>query len=154
MSLVIVGVGNRDRGDDGIGPAAVDRLRANPPGGVTLATVRDDMLGLLELLDGTRKAVLVDAMSTGGEPGRVLRLDASSTPVPAPLEGFVSTHTINLADAIELARTLGRLPPSLIVYGVEAADFTTGAGLSPAVDASLVELERLIREECACTKPR
>jgi hydrogenase maturation protease len=154
VSTVVIGIGNRDRGDDALGPLTVERLNASPPGEAKLATARDDMLGLLELFDGAEKAILVDAMKTGAEPGRVLRLDASRSAVPAPLEGFVSTHTINLADAIELARALGRLPPTLIVFGVEAGDFTAGARLSPAVEASLAELERLIREECACTKPR
>lgn len=154
MSTVVIGIGNRDRGDDAVGPVVVDRLAARAPAGARLATVRDDLLQLIELFAGAEKAVVVDAMRSGVAPGGILRLDASHARLPGALDGFGSTHTLNVGDAIELARTLGRLPPELIVYGVEVLDVTPGAGLSGAVAAALDELERLIQEECTCTKPR
>lgn len=153
MSTVIVGIGNRDRADDGAGPALVDRLAAAGLAGVTLAVAPGDMLSVLDLLDGASMAILVDAMKAGLEAGAVRRLDVSSSPLKGELNAFASTHLIGLGDAIELARTLGRLPPRVILYGVEARDFTQGRGLSGPVQAALPELERQIREECACTKP-
>jgi hydrogenase maturation protease len=42
-----------------------------------------------------------------------------------------------VAEAIELARTIGELPPSLIVYGIEGLDFSAGTSLSPEVAASV-----------------
>lgn len=153
MSTVIVGIGNRDRADDGAGPALVDRLAAAGLAGVTLAVAPGDMLSVLDLLDGASMAILVDAMKAGLEAGAVRRLDVSSSPLKGELNAFASTHLIGLGDAIELARTLGRLPPRVILYGVEARDFTQGRGLSGPVQAALPELERQIREDCACTKP-
>lgn len=153
MNTVIVGIGNRDRADDGAGPALVDRLAAAGLAGVTLAVAPGDMLSVLDLLDGASMAILVDAMKAGLEAGAVRRLDVSSSPLKGELNAFASTHLIGLGDAIELARTLGRLPPRVILYGVEARDFTQGRGLSGPVQAALPELERQIREECACTKP-
>lgn len=153
MSTVIVGIGNRDRADDGAGPALVDRLAAAGLAGVTLAVAPGDMLSVLDLLDGASVAILVDAMKAGLEAGAVRRLDVSSSPLKGELNAFASTHLIGLGDAIELARTLGRLPPRVILYGVEARDFTQGRGLSGPVQAALPELERQIREDCACTKP-
>lgn len=153
MSTVIVGIGNRDRADDGAGPALVDRLAAAGLAGVRLAVAPGDMLSVLDLLDGASMAILVDAMKAGLEAGAVRRLDVSSSPLKGELNAFASTHLIGLGDAIELARTLGRLPPRVILYGVEARDFTQGRGLSGPVQAALPELERQIREDFACTKP-
>lgn len=153
MSTVIIGIGNRDRADDGAGPALVDRLAAAGLAGVRLAVAPGDMLSVLDLLDGASVAILVDAMKAGLEAGAVRRLDVSSSPFKGELSAFASSHVIGLGDAIELARTLGRLPPRVILYGVEARDFTPGHGLSGPVEAALVELEHKIREDCACTKP-
>src|SRR5215207_5591238 len=55
-----------------------------------------------------------------------------------------STHAFGVADAIELARTLGRLPARLEIYTIEGADFTAGAGLSPPVAAAVNALTRRI----------
>lgn len=152
MNVAIVGIGNRERGDDGVGAALIDRLRADPPQ-AALAEIRDDLSALVDVLQRADKAVIVDAMKSGGAPGTVLRLDATRGPLNAELAPFASTHTINLADVIELARALGKLPREVIVFGVEAADCSHGRTLSPAVAAALHVLEAAVRRECACTKP-
>jgi hydrogenase maturation protease len=154
VNTVVIGIGNRDRADDALGLLAVDRLQADPLPGVRLATARGDVLKVLDLLEGADTVILIDAMKTGTTPGHVLRLDASRGAVKAQLDSFASTHTVNLAEAVELARALGKLPPRLIIYGVEAADFTLGNGLSPAVEAVLEHVIERVREDCACTKPR
>src|SRR3972149_1278589 len=64
-------------------------------------------------------------------------------PPPRPIPGSFfhrSTHAINVADAIELARSLGELPPHLVVYGIEGRSFEAGAGLSPEVEKAVQEV--------------
>ena len=154
MSTVVIGIGNRDRADDALGLVVIDRLQNDPLSGVTLATARGDMLKVLDLFEGTDTVIMIDAMRSGAAPGHVLRLDASNSAVKPQLDSFASTHTVNLAETIELARALGKLPPRLIIYGVEAADLTLGNGLSPAVEAALEHVVERVREEHACTKLR
>lgn len=153
MNTVVIGIGNPDRGDDALGLEVIDRLRRNPPGEARLETARGDMLKVIEMIERADHAILVDAMRSGTEPGHVLRLDASTGSVKTALDSFASTHTVNLAETIELARSLGRMPGRLIVYGVEAADFTLGHPLSPRVAGVVDEVTSRIREECGCTKP-
>ena len=50
------------------------------------------------------------------------------------------THAIDLSDAVELARALGRLPGRLDVYAIEGASFTAGDALSPDVERAVDEL--------------
>ncbi len=154
MNTVVIGIGNRDRADDALGLVVIDRLQAEPLSRVKLAIARGDVLKVLDLFEGTDTAIMIDAMRSGAAPGHVQRLDASDAAVKTQLESFASTHTVNLAETIELARALGKLPPRVIIYGVEAADFTLGNGLSPAVEGALEDLLKLVRKECACTKPR
>ena len=56
-------------------------------------------------------------------------------------------HTFSLADVIELARALDRLPVRLAGYGIEGAAFEIGTGLSPAVEAAVEAVtSRLLAE--------
>jgi hydrogenase maturation protease len=92
--------------------------------------------------------IVVDAVASGAPAGTVHRLDPVGDPLPAEFARG-STHAFGLAETIELARTLDRLPPRITVYGIEGTDFRAGDELSApvraAVDAVRLELrERLV----------
>jgi hydrogenase maturation protease len=136
---VVVGVGNRFRRDDGAGPAVVDRLAGRLPESVEAVEVPGGAAEVLAAFDGCARAVLVDAMTSGAPPGLVRRFDAAAGPLPAGLGG-TSTHGLGAAEAVELARALGRLPRALVVFGIEGADFGEGEGLTPAVAAAVARV--------------
>lgn len=127
----VVGVGTRDRGDDAIGVLVADRVRAHGPAGVTVVPVATP-LELLDVFDRYDSVVVVDAVRSGAEAGVVTVRVVDDTPLPAraPAAG---THGVGVAETVELARALDRLPARLVVVGVEVADVTTGAGLTEAV---------------------
>jgi hydrogenase maturation protease len=83
--------------------------------------------------------VVVDAAQSGAPPGTVRRFDARAAPVPARLLRS-STHAFGVPDAIELARTLGRLPAALDVYAIEGAAFAAGDRLTPSVERAAEDL--------------
>ncbi len=131
--VVVIGVGNPERGDDGVGWEVVSRLEGVlPPGVRTVRTSGADPASLMEAWRGAGSAVLVDAMVSGVEPGTVARFDAGAAPLPSGTR-LVSTHALGAQAAIELARALEALPGRLCVIGVEAASFEPGSGLSRAV---------------------
>ena len=45
-----------------------------------------------------------------------------------------------VSDAVELARSLDRLPGRLDVYAIEGASFVAGDSLSPSVERAVAEL--------------
>jgi hydrogenase maturation protease len=109
--------------------------------------VHDDRAAeLLERWQDIDAVLLVDGVSSGERPGTIRRLDASSAPV-APSLSRGSSHAISVADAIELARALGRLPARVIVYGIVGATFAARAGLSQEVAAALDGLVAAVRVE-------
>jgi len=92
-------------------------------------------IALLDRWDHATEVVVVDATAGCGSPGAIRRFDARRRPLPARFFSL-SSHAMGLGETIETARALGRLPASLIVYGIEGADFGFGAGLSPEVARS------------------
>jgi hydrogenase maturation protease len=131
--MLLIGVGNPWRGDDAAGLEVARRVGGFAHEG--------DCTGLVELWSGHDEVALVDAASSGGEAGTVHRLEAGDKPLPAQLLRS-STHAFGVADAIELARALGRLPETVRVYAIEGSDFTAGAGLSPAVQQAVEQVAR------------
>jgi hydrogenase maturation protease len=142
--LALIGVGNRFRGDDGAGLEVASRLRATHPSGCRILEEEGEPGSLIEDWALVQEALVVDAVSTGAEPGTLHRFDATAEPLPVELFRS-STHALGIADAVELARELDRLPPRLAVYGIEGENFETGEGLSPAVDATV---DKLVAELC------
>ena len=133
-SVLVIGVGNPERGDDGAGIAVVRRLRGRVERPASLIEVRSDVTRLLDCWGPSDSVVLVDAMSSGATPGTVRRFDAAAAPLPARAFRGGSTHGFGVAEVIELARTLGRLPRRLLVVGIEGACFDAGCGLSAPVE--------------------
>jgi len=147
-SVMVIGVGNALRHDDGAGLVVARRLRARR-GGVSIP-VREhegEPLALLDLWAGSDAVVLVDAIRSGATPGTIHRFDASEEPLPSELRGSSSTHAVGIGEAIELARSLQRLPRRVLVLGVEGRRFDAGAGLSAEVEAGLDGLADLVLGE-------
>jgi hydrogenase maturation protease len=56
-------------------------------------------------------------------------------------------HAVGVAEAIELARCLGRLPARVVVFGVEGDCFETGSSLGVNVRAAIEPLAAAVRAE-------
>jgi hydrogenase maturation protease len=141
MSATVIGFGNEWRGDDAAGIEVARRL-----GGTVLS---GEPIGLVEALDGTAEVVLVDAVSSGAPAGTVHVFEAGSERLPTALFGAASTHALGLAEAVELARSLGRLPRRVLVYGIEGGSFDFGEGLSPEIAAAV---DQVVEEVRSCTR--
>jgi hydrogenase maturation protease len=139
--MMIIGFGNEFRHDDAVGLIAVRELREQ---GVPAQEAAADPAILMDRWTGADAVVLVDAVSSGAAPGTIHFIDAS---VSARFTDFFkgSTHAIGLADAIELSRVLGTLPPRVHIFGVEGKDFAQGVGLSREVECALPALIERIK---------
>ncbi len=142
---VVIGVGNEWRGDDAAGLAVVRRLGDARLSGVRMVEHEGEPLDLLEEWSGADEVLVVDSVRSGAQPGTIHRLDAVSTTLPAELFRG-STHAFSVAEAVELARALGRLPRRLVVYGVEGGSFAAGSGLTTDVDRAVSALVDELRD--------
>lgn len=143
---LVLGVGNRTRGDDGVGPAVTDHLLAMAPEGIAIRAMPTDAAAIMAAWEGVGRVVLVDACRSGAEVGAIRRIDARREALPKDPPGH-SSHGFGLAAAIELSRALGSLPDELVVYAIEAGSLDHGTALSPAVAAAVPRVARRIVAE-------
>ena len=136
---VVLGLGNILHSDDGVGPRAIDRLRAHPHLPENVKLIEGGTLGL-ELLPHIWDAsylLVVDAVDVGEKPGTILRVAGEEL---HSLPGKGSIHQLGLADLLAALRVLARRPPRVVLLGVQPATTDWGTELSPAVEASLDSL--------------
>jgi len=138
----IIGCGNPDRGDDAAGVLVARRLRML---GIEAEEQSGESLSLMDSWEGVETVILVDALRSDRVTGEVQIWDASANPLPkAALQ--CSTHAFGLYEAVELARTLNRLPNKLLIYGIEGKQFVPGARPSAEVEKAVELVARQIAE--------
>ena len=143
--VLVIGLGNELRGDDGAGIEVARRLRGlAAEAGIDVRAQQGEPAGLIDAWSGRKAVLVVDTMRSGAEPGTICRFDASCEPLPAQLRGSSSTHALSLAEAIELARALEQLPPRAVVFAIEGQGFETGAALSDEVRAVIPKVAGMV----------
>ena len=135
QKVLVVGIGNEYRGDDGIGVVIARKIREKCPSSVCVKEESGEGAALMEAWRGYESVILVDAVSSGSPPGTIVTIDAGKKKVPAKLF-HSSTHAFGIAEAVELARAMAMLPPRLWIFGIEGAAFSAGIGMSNEVQES------------------
>jgi hydrogenase maturation protease len=161
-AVVVIGIGNPFRADDGVGHAVADLVAQEVEAAALAAeaTGRPSRLGRTEVVwsDGepTRLleawaerdlAVVVDAMVTGAPPGFVHVFDPTVADLPAPPP--TSSHGIGLAEAWRLAEVLESRPARLLLVGIEVGQLGDGTELSPPVAGAVPRALRLVHAAIA-----
>ena len=151
-SVWVVGVGNSLARDEGVGPAAVERLKAESlPAGTRLLDAGTDLLTAMAGFAGADRVILIDAMRAGGAPGTIYRLTLEELEKRTRAgASALSAHGFGVVEAVGLARAAGMRFPPTVVVGVEPGEVAFGEGLSPAVEAAMPRLVAAVREEIIC----
>lgn len=136
MARLVVGIGNLMRGDDAAGLRVVQAL------GISETVLEHDgePASLIALWEDYDEVVLVDAVSADQPPGTVIEIDATHSALPAAM--CHSTHALGPAEAVELARALGKLPTKITLLGIEGRTYSFGTGLSPEVESAVGDVVR------------
>lgn len=153
MQMLVIGCGNRLRGDDAAGPLVVERLSERaPPGGIRCLDAGTAGVAAVLAMRGAEYVVFVDACMSGAEPGTIRELSAADVMAATAGGGELSTHGIRWDQALVLARAVlgDAVPRRVSVYLIEAGTLAAGARLSPAVERAVKEVaERLLAQAAA-----
>jgi hydrogenase maturation protease len=160
--VLIAGVGNLLRGDDGFGPAVVAAFEAEgPPAGVNVRELGIGGVALVqELLDGYDALIIVDAVDRGQAPGTLSVLEplvpAPDAVTPAERAALAADmHQLVPSRALFMARAVGVLPPQVWMVGCQPADTEElSMELSAPVRAAVPRAVAAIRQLVAgCRHP-
>lgn len=143
--VLVAGVGNVFRGDDGFGVEVVNRIDPRQlPAGVDIADYGVRGVHLThDLLSGDyHTLVLVDTLRAGAAPGTVsvAEVAPAAGTVPEPLPGGGS---LDLAAVLDLLATIGAALPRVVLVGCVPAVLEGRMGLSDPVAAAVPDGARL-----------
>jgi hydrogenase maturation protease len=149
MKTLVLGLGNPLLRDDAVGLHVARRLQSLL-GGRPDVEIDEEYRGglrLMERLIGFDRAIIVDAMCSGGTPGTVHRL----TPDGVPTQHSASAHDANLRTALDLGRRAGAKLPGddgITLIGIEASDVLSfDEDLTPEVEAAIPGAVQLVLDE-------
>lgn len=153
--VLVAGIGNIFRTDDGFGCAVVARLGdgvrwadGSRRDGVRVVDygIRGMHLAY-DLLEGWDVLVLVDAVPDRGSPGRVEMLQIGADDVAPGAPGRqLDAHRMDPATVLANLRALGgQLPARTLLVGCQVADTADGMGLTPPVEAAVDEAVGAVR---------
>ena len=154
--ILVAGIGNVLRGDDGFGNAVAQQLAQQPdlPPTVTVVEVGIGGISLVhEMLGGYDVLLIVDALDRGGAPGTIYLLepqvpDLKQWPFEQRQDFLADMHMTTPSRALILARALGVLPPSVYLLGCQPTTCDDLViGLSEPVERAVApSVERLVSE--------
>lgn len=154
--VLILGLGNPLRRDDGVGPRVIEELESQGlPDGITALDGGTGGLDILRVLEGWNHVIIVDAANVdagdgGIGPGEFVRFTPDQVRL-AESEDNLSLHHAGLAEVFGLAKALDHQLPSIVIFGVQPGEVGWGEGLSSSVESGLSTLVEAVREEAEKT---
>jgi hydrogenase maturation protease len=161
--LLVLGLGNPLRKDDGIGPRVVELLKQEVlPDGAEALDAGAAGYDLLYLLteprvpggEGPHRVIIVDSADVGLEAGQFVRFTPDQVELMGAVEisgrsgcGTPPSHQAGLAEVLTLARALERPLPEIVIFGVQPGSLGWGAGLTPEVEAAVPLLMAAVLRE-------
>lgn len=131
-------------GDEGLGVHVVGELskRELPPG-VEVIDGGTGGIVLLNLMEGADKVIVVDAVLGGKEPGEIYVLGVDR--LMKGVVKFFSLHEMDLLSTLKIGKELGKLPPELVLVGVEPKNYQEySMDLTPEVKAVIPKVIEVI----------
>ena len=139
---VVFGIGNTLMADDGAGVRVLEHL-TDIPDNVELVEMATGGMTLLHYFDGVEKAIIIDAVDFGGQPGEV-RIFKPGDVSSIKTVGY-SLHDLDILKVLDLAKRMGTLPREVFIVAIQPASLEMGNGLSPEVETALPGLAQRIR---------
>ncbi len=159
--IVVVGCGNLNRCDDGVGPEIVRALRTRAADEhmrkVRLIDAGTDGMAAMFAARGCRSLIIVDACWSGSQPGAIF--EVPGTEVEQRYAPALNLHDFRWDHALYAGRQIFRenFPSDIIVLLIEAETVELGIGLSPAVSAAAeivaVRVEAIIQSRLQAWQP-
>ncbi len=148
-NIIVLGLGNILRGDEGVGVHALGALRDGYrfPRNVMLVDGGTVGLRLLELVGRADQLLVLDAVAAGAEPGSLFRFPSDQLQSAAL---SVPPHETGLPEILAFLEAIEGGRPETVIIGVQPESVSAwNLDLSVAVGAVLPQLIDLVLEQLA-----
>jgi hydrogenase maturation protease len=143
---VVLGVGNLLLSDEGVGVHVVKRLsEMSLPPDVEVLDGGVAGLGLMNVIMGADRLIVIDAVKGGADPGSIYRFGPEDLTEYAD-GATLSVHEIGILEAIRLSDLLGYTPRTTVI-GVEPKSLDTGMELSQEIREKIPRIIELVLDE-------
>ena len=144
--ILVMGVGNILRGDDGFADAVLNRLEQEQlPESVELFDAGTSAIDLMEVFNGRQKLIVLDAVRGGQAPGTLYRFSPDQVEDQAlPMN---TLHQVSLLETLRLGELVDCKPKETVVIGCQPENTDLGIGLSEAVKAQVERAAGLALKE-------
>ena len=138
--ILILGVGNSMRHDDGVGPASIQLLQKKPEPNVDYLDGGVDGLALIDVIQEYSKVIIIDAVNMGCDPGEIRTFSAKQAKIKIKNDAL-STHGFGLAEVIGLLEKLG-CKTEIKIIGIQPKDISFGEGLTEPVQYAVKNISK------------
>jgi hydrogenase maturation protease len=148
VKVLILGVGNLLRSDDGVGLHVIEALRKEETGDNIDLIEAVSGLDILDAIKGYDRIILVDAIKTGGEPGIIYQLSLEDFKDKQTVNSFSTHLNMDIPTMLELGNRLfpKKMPEDIQIIAIEAEDITTISDkCTPKVEKAIPEVVELIK---------
>jgi hydrogenase maturation protease len=147
LKILVLGIGNPIRSDDGVGVHVIEALRKESLS--DNIDLREGISGLdiFGAITGYNRVIIVDAIKGGGEPGTIYKLSLKDFGDNQTLHAF-STHDVDFLTMLEFGKSIfpEKIPEDIIIIAIEADDITTiSEKCTPKVEKSIQEAVDVIK---------
>ncbi len=138
---MIIGCGNLNRRDDGVGVMIAQRLQTffsvHPQPNIQVFDAGTGGMDVMFQARGARSLIIVDACVSGSDPGAIFKLTGDE--VTNPPGTSYSLHDFRWDHALYAGKQIFKeaFPKDVTIYLVEAADTSLGLELTPEVAQSI-----------------
>ena len=146
--IAIIGCGNLNRQDDGVGPSVIERLRSRfeEEPGVKLFDAGTDGMAVMFRARGCKTLIVVDASQMGVEAGAIHEIPGNE--LELEYKPGLNLHDFRWDAALHSGRQIFRdeFPEDVVVFLIEAKELGLGIGLSTPVSKAAGSVASRIAE--------
>lgn len=146
-TILVAGVGNRLMGDDGFGPRVTDILESmNLPDYVEVRDVGTAGITIATDLSDYDFVIFLDTMNMDGDFGKLRKSRLAVKEGINDISELAKTtlHEVGLEGLLRFSKTIGTLPPKVVLIGCKPKNITVSLDLSPEVEESTFKAANMV----------
>lgn len=148
MRILVLGIGNFLRSDDGVGLHVIEMLRNEHLSDNVHLMEGLSNLDIFEALKDYEKIIIIDAIKSGGKPGAVYKLSLEDFKEKQTVHSFSTHLNMDFPTMLELGKKVfpDKIPEDIIIIAIEVNDITTISDkCTPKVEKAIPEVVELIK---------